>query len=141
MGDAFDLRRFVAAQDTGGTYDSAFAELRAGRKRGHWMWFVFPQIAGLGRSEMSRHYAISGPPEARAYLDHPVLGQRLLACASALLGLPGTDPVEVLGPVDAQKLKSCMTLFAHAAPESSVFTQVLDKFFAGDLDEATIRHL
>jgi uncharacterized protein (DUF1810 family) len=136
-----DLQRFVDAQDRGGTYDRALRELRAGRKEGHWIWFVFPQIAGLGRSETSRHYALSGLDEAAAYLAHPVLGPRLVESAQALLDLPGDDAVAVLGPVDATKLCSSMTLFASAAPDRPVFRQVLDRYFGGRLDEATTSRL
>jgi len=139
--DPFDLARFVDAQDSGGTYDQALGELRAGRKHSHWMWFVFPQIAGLGHSPMAQHYAISGLPEARAYLAHPVLGRRLVECARTLTGLAETDAVRVLGPVDAQKLRSSMTLFALAAPEEPVFRGVLDHWFAGVEDEATTSRL
>ena len=137
----FDLDRFVTAQDGGGTYDAALRELRAGRKTGHWMWFVFPQVAGLGRSPTAQHYAVSGLAEARAYLAHPVLGPRLVAAARALTGLPGSDPVAVLGSVDAQKLRSSMTLFAAADPGEPVFGEVLDRYFAGDRDEATLSRL
>jgi uncharacterized protein (DUF1810 family) len=133
------LSRFVDAQSSG-TYEQALGELRAGRKQGHWIWFVFPQIAGLGRSEMSRHYAISGLDEARAYLAHPVLGPRLVEAAQALLDLPGDDAVAVLGSIDATKLRSSMTLFAAAGSEP-VFGQVLDKYFAGRLDKETTRRL
>jgi uncharacterized protein (DUF1810 family) len=139
--DTFDLQRFVDAHDASQTYDSALAELRRGCKRGHWMWFVFPQLAGLGRSRTAQHYAISGLPEARAYLDHPLLGPRLLACARALLDAPSTDPVAVLGSIDARKLQSSMTLFAAAAPDQTVFPDVLDKFFGGSVDEATTSRL
>jgi uncharacterized protein (DUF1810 family) len=135
------LARFVEAQDTGGVYDSALRELRAGRKRGHWMWFVFPQLTGLGRSSTAQLYAISGLPETRAYLAHPVLGPRLVECAQALLDLDGGDPVAVLGSVDAQKLRSSMTLFALAAPDQPVFRAVLDRYFDGELDEATTSRL
>jgi uncharacterized protein (DUF1810 family) len=135
--DPFRLRRFVEAQDTGGVHDAALRELRAGRKRGHWMWFVFPQLTGLGHSPTAQLYAISGLPEAHAYLAHPVLGPRLVECARALTGLHGTDPVAVLGPVDAQKLRSSMTLFALAAPHEPVFRAVLDQYFGGELDERT----
>jgi uncharacterized protein (DUF1810 family) len=138
--DPFDLQRFLDAQDAGGTYDRALAELRAGRKQGHWIWFVLPQIAGLGRSETSRHYALAGLEEARAYLAHPVLGPRLVECARALLDLPGSDPVAVLGSVDAQKLQSSMTLFDRAGDEP-VFGQVLAKYFAGRPDEGTLGRL
>jgi uncharacterized protein (DUF1810 family) len=140
MTDAYGLQRFVDAQD-GGTYDAALRELRAGRKRSHWMWFVLPQIAGLGRSATAQHYAISGIEEARAYLAHPVLGPRLVECARALTGLGTTDPVAVLGGVDAQKLRSSMTLFAAAAPDEPVFGQVLDQYFGGATDPATARLL
>ncbi len=124
-----------------GTVEEALAELRAGRKRTHWMWFVFPQLAGLGRSATAQRYAVSGLDEARAYLAHPVLGPRLVECARALTGLPTTDPVRVLGPVDAQKLRSSMTLFAHAAPEEPVFRAVLDQYFSGAEDDATASRL
>ena len=133
----FDLQRFVDAQD-GGTYDGALAELRTGRKRGHWIWFVLPQIAGLGRSPTSQHYAIHSLDEARDYLTHPVLGPRLVECAQALLDLPGTPSAEeVLGPVDALKLRSSMTLFARAAPDEEAFQQVLDAFYGGEPDRRT----
>ena len=135
----FDLQRFVAAQAS--TYDQALAELRAGEKRTHWMWFVFPQIAGLGRSGMAQRFAISGLEEARAYLSHPVLGRRLVESARALTALDTDDPAAVMGPVDAMKLKSSMTLFALAAPDEPVFREVLDHYFAGELDEATTRRL
>ena len=137
----FDLERFVRAQDDGGTYEAAVAELRSGRKRSHWMWFVFPQVAGLGRSGMAQRFAISGLDEARAYLDHPVLGRRLVESARVLTGLDTADPVAVFGPVDAQKLRSSMTLFAVAAPEEPVFRGVLDHWFAGVEDEATTSRL
>ena len=137
----FGLQRFVEAQDRDGTYDQALRELRAGRKRSHWMWFVFPQIAGLGRSGTAQYYAVSGLAEARAYLAHPVLGERLRECAAALAGLDTTDPVAVFGSVDAQKLRSSMTLFAAAAPDEPVFGQVLDRFFGGALDDATTSRL
>ncbi len=134
-----DLQRFVDAQS--GTYDRVLAELRAGRKSSHWMWFVFPQVAGLGRSATAQHYAISGLDEARAYLAHPVLGPRLVESAQALTELPGSDPVQVLGPVDAVKLRSSMTLFAHAAPDEPVFRAVLDRYFGGAEDDATTSRL
>jgi uncharacterized protein (DUF1810 family) len=131
------LQRFVEAQDAGGTYDSALGELRAGRKRSHWMWFVLPQLTGLGRSDLAQRYALSGLDEAREYVAHPVLGPRLLACARVLAGLPTTDPAEVLGSVDAQKLHSSMTLFSLAAPEEPVFAEVLEKYFGSALDPGT----
>ena len=132
-----DLERFVTAQDSGGTYTAAVAELRAGRKRSHWMWFVFPQIAGLGMSEMSRRYAISSLEEARAYLAHPILGERLEECARILSELDGLSADEILGPVDAMKLRSSMTLFARAAPENPLFREILDRYFGGVADDAT----
>jgi uncharacterized protein (DUF1810 family) len=130
-----DLQRFVDAQSQ--TYDQALAELRAGRKRTHWMWFVLPQLAGLGRSAMAQRFALRDLDEAREYLAHPVLGRRLVECARALTALDTTDPVEVFGSVDAQKLRSSMTLFALAAPDQPVFREVLDHYFAGQLDEGT----
>jgi uncharacterized protein (DUF1810 family) len=137
----FDLDRFVAAQDQGGTYVDALGELRNGRKQGHWMWFVFPQIAGLGSSPMAQHYAISSLEEAKAYVDHPVLGPRLRDCCTALLDLPSSDPVQVLGHIDALKLRSSMTLFDRAAPDEPVFGRVLEKYYAGELDDATLSRL
>lgn len=141
MTDPFSLSRFVDAQDAGGTYDQALAELRAGRKTSHWMWFVLPQLAGLGSSAMAQRYAISGLKEARAYLAHPVLGPRLRECAQALTELETDDPVAVLGSIDAQKLRSSMTLFAWAAPDEPLFTAVLDQYFAGGEDTATTSRL
>ncbi len=137
---AQDVSRFVTAQDSGGTYASALAELRAGRKRSHWMWFVFPQVAGLGQSPTSVFFGVAGLAEARAYLEHPVLGARLVESCEALLGLGGTDPVAVLGGMDAVKLRSSMTLFARAAGEGAgeVFRAVLDRYFAGEEDPATM---
>jgi uncharacterized protein (DUF1810 family) len=135
------LQRFVDAQDDGGSFDRALAELRAGRKTSHWMWFVFPQVAGLGRSAMAQRYAISGADEARAYLAHPVLGERLRACARALTALQGTDPVAVLGGIDAQKLRSSMTLFAAVAPDEPLFAAVLDQYFDGATDPGTTSRL
>jgi uncharacterized protein (DUF1810 family) len=133
--DPFDLQRFLDAQAH--TYQQALDELRAGEKRTHWMWFVFPQLAGLGRSGMAQRFAISGLPEARAYLGHPTLGRRLIESARALTGLDTADPVAVFGPVDAMKLQSSMTLFARAAPDEPVFREVLDHYFGGREDDAT----
>ena len=135
--DPYDLQRFVAAQDTGGTYQRALAELKAGRKSSHWMWFVFPQIAGLGYSPMARTYAITSLAEARAYLAHPVLGARLTECAGVLAGLRGRTAEQVFGEIDALKLCSSMTLFLRAAPAEPVFRQVLDRYFGGMTDAAT----
>ena len=134
----FDLARFVTAQDDHAVYQRALDELRAGRKETHWMWFVFPQVAGLGHSGTARHFALSGLDEAVAYVDHPVLGPRLRECASALTSLPGNDAVAVLGPIDAMKLCSSMTLFAEAAPDEPVFREVLAKYFDGAPDQRTI---
>lgn len=133
------LDRFVEAQD--GVYDRALAELRAGRKASHWMWFVFPQIAGLGRSAMAQRYAITSLDEARAYLAHPVLGPRLVECARVLTELAGTSAEAVFGGIDAIKLRSSMTLFAHAAPEEPGFRAVLDRYFDGAEDPATLERL
>ena len=132
---AYDLDRFVAAQDP--IYRGVLEELRRGRKTGHWMWFVFPQIAGLGYSTMSRRYAIGSLDEARAYLAHPVLGARLRECTGLLLATGGRTAEAILGPIDAVKLRSCMTLFHRAAPEEPVFAQVLDRYYGGVADEAT----
>ena len=132
-----DLERFVTAQDSRGTYASAVDELRTGRKTSHWMWFVFPQIAGLGVSETSRRYAISSLEEARAYLAHPILGTRLQECVRVLNELSGSTAEEILGPVDAMKLRSSMTLFARAAPENPLFGAVLVRYFDGVADDAT----
>jgi uncharacterized protein (DUF1810 family) len=141
MNDPYRLERFVQAQDSNGTFQRAVAELRAGRKVGHWMWFVFPQIAGLGFSAMSQRYAISGLAEARGYLEHPVLGPRLVECATILAGTDGKSAAEILGHVDAMKLRSSMTLFAAAAPDRQVFSAVLTKYFGGTPDEATLERL
>ena len=135
--DPYHLQRFVAAQDAGRTYDHAAAELRTGRKTSHWMWFVFPQIAGLGYSPASRMYAITSLEEARAYLAHPVLGARLIECATILTGLTGRTAEQILGEVDALKLRSSITLFMCAAPREPVFRQVLDQYFGGEPDSAT----
>jgi uncharacterized protein (DUF1810 family) len=135
--DPYDLQRFVAAQDAGDTYDHATAELRSGRKTSHWMWFIFPQVAGLGYSPTSRTYAITSLAEARAYLAHPVLGARLIECAEILTRVPGRTAEQIFGEVDALKLRSCVTLFRHAAPGEPVFRQVLDQYFDGIPDSAT----
>ena len=137
VNDPFELQRFVDAQNAGGTYDAAVRELRNGRKHSHWMWFIFPQIAGLGRSATAQHFAVSGLDEAQAYLTHPILGPRLVECARILTELPGTDAVAILGPVDAQKLQSSMTLFAQAAPAEQLFHKVLERYFAGKVDDGT----
>jgi uncharacterized protein (DUF1810 family) len=133
--DPHDLERFVSAQHE--AYPSAVEQLRAGRKTGHWMWFVFPQIAGLGQSAMSQRYAIASLDQARAYLAHPVLGARLAECARILTELPGHDAEAVLGGIDAVKLRSSMTLFARASEDDSVYYAVLDQYFGGEPDPHT----
>ncbi len=131
----YDLDRFVIAQQH--AFDGALAELRAGRKTGHWIWFIFPQVAGLGHSDMSRFYAIASLDEARGYLGHPILGPRLRACAEAMLAVPARSAMEILGSVDATKLRSSMTLFRLVAPDEALFGQVLDRYFGGVPDPAT----
>ena len=138
MPDDFDLQRFVDAQRD--TYDRAIDELRRGRKASHWMWFVFPQLRGLGRSETSRSYGIDGIAEARTYAAHPLLGPRLRAACKAILAAPG-DAVAILGPIDAVKLRSSMTLFLRAAPDEPVYGSVLDRFFGGQADPVTLELL
>jgi uncharacterized protein (DUF1810 family) len=130
-----DLERFVAAQAD--RHEAILGELSRGRKTGHWMWFVFPQLAGLGRSDTARFYAIGSLEEARAYLGHPVLGPRLRECAAALLGVRGRTADEILGAVDARKLRSSMTLFHRAGPEEPVFREVLERYFDGSADDLT----
>jgi len=130
-----DLERFVEAQER--VYDGVLAELRSGRKTGHWIWYVFPQIAGLGSSAMSQRYAISSLSEAIAYLAHPVLGARLRECAGIVLDIRDRTAEEIFGSIDAMKLRSSMTLFHRAAPEEPVFAQVLDRYYGGAADEAT----
>lgn len=137
MPEGFDLERFVAAQDAGGTYDHAVAELRRGLKTTHWMWFVFPQVAGLGMSEMSRRYAIGSLDEARAYLEHPILGPRLRECAALVRDAQPERAEQIFGSIDTQKLRSSMTLFQRAAPAEAVFQAVLDRYFGGQPDPAT----
>ncbi len=137
--DPYDLGRFVAAQDAGGTYSRAVAELRRGRKTSHWMWFVFPQIAGLGQSPTSRTFAISSLEEARAYLAHPVLGPRLIECATIVAQAQGRTAEQMFGGIDALKLRSCVTLFLRADPGEPVLGQVLDRYFDGRPDPATDR--
>ena len=131
----FDLERFVSAQQ--GVYEGALRELRAGRKTGHWIWFIFPQLAGLGRSETSRFYGIVSFDEARAYLEHPVLGPRLRECVGAVLATSGVTTGQIFGSLDAMKVRSSMTLFHRAAPEEAVFEQVLKRFYGGVADATT----
>ena len=139
--DPWDLRRFVTAQDRHGSYDQALAELRAGRKQSHWIWFVFPQAAGLGHSPAAVTYAVSSVEEAREYLRHPVLGDRLRACARVVADSGAGSAEELLGGIDALKLRSSMTLFSRAAPDEPVFVDVLDRFYEGVPDPATERLL
>ena len=141
-GDAFDrhdLDRFVRAQRH--DYERALSEIRSGRKRSHWMWYVFPQYEGLGVSATSRRYAIKSVAEARAYLRHPVLGPRLMDCAEAARRVEGRSALAIFGSPDDLKLRSCATLFAAVSPPGSVFEQLLDRFFGGDRDDATLRLL
>jgi len=139
--DPYDLERFVRAQDADGIYGRALAELRAEHKIGHWMWFVFPQIAGLGQSETSRRYAVASLAEAGAYLRHPLLGPRLIECAHIVEGSRTLSATQTFGAVDAKKLHSCMTLFMRAAPEEPLFARVLERYFAGVPDRNTDRLL
>ena len=139
MSDAHDLSRFVDAQQ--GVYEIAFAEIRQGQKRSHWMWFVFPQYAGLGISPTSQRYAINSVAEAEAYLNHPTLGRRLLECAEALLRVEGRSAQQIFGSPDDMKLKSSATLFAHVSPAGSVFERVVQKYFGGKRDDRTLQLL
>jgi uncharacterized protein (DUF1810 family) len=139
MENDFQLGRFVEAQ--AGAYADAVEELRAGRKRTHWMWFIFPQIAGLGSSAIARHFAIRSLDEARAYLAHPVLGARLRECAEFVNRIEGISAHDIFGSPDDLKFRSCMTLFAQAEPAERVFRQVLEKFFGGEADRLTLERL
>jgi uncharacterized protein (DUF1810 family) len=139
MDDPFNLVRFVEAQAR--FYDAALAELRAGKKTGHWMWFVFPQVAGLGRSSVSQRFAISSLDEVRAYLEDPVLGPRLRTCVEAINGVSGKSAREIFGQPDDMKFRSSLTLFSQVAPEPSVFTEALQKYFNGHPDPLTIELL
>jgi uncharacterized protein (DUF1810 family) len=134
--DPFDLRRFVDAQTK--DYARALSELRAGRKTTHWMWYVLPQMRGLGTSSMAAHYGIGSLDEARAYLGHRVLGPRLIECAAAMNGLRGRSAAEVLGAIDAAKFRSCLTLFLAVEPGNAVLREALDKYYAGVHDERTL---
>ena len=135
----YDLSRFLEAQKN--SYDTALREIKAGRKRSHWMWYIFPQIRGLGYSAMAQHYAIRDLGEAREYVQHPVLGPRLIEISEALLALDESDPRRVMGSPDDLKLRSCMTLFQSAAPDQPVFGKVLDKFYDGSPDGRTLEIL
>lgn len=142
--DPHDLNRFVEAQKGSGglsSYETALAEVRAGDKVTHWMWYIFPQFAGLGFSSMAKKYAIQSREEAKAYLAHPVLGPRLIKCAEAALEVEGRSAFDIFGDPDDMKLRSCATLFAAVSPAGSVFHRLLDKFFGGEEDEKTLRLL
>ena len=135
--DPYDLNRFLQAQQN--DYQRALSEIRSGRKRSHWMWYIFPQYDGLGFSSTSKRYAIKSVAEAEAYLRHTILGPRLLQCAEAVLGVEGRSASELFGSPDDMKLRSCATLFATVSPPGSVFERVLEKFFRGVRDEKTLR--
>ena len=135
--DRHDLARFTHAQDEGRTYEHAIAELRAGRKTSHWMWFVFPQIAGLGRSATAQHFAIASLEEAKAYARHPVLGPRLTECTRLVAEWTDRTAEEIFGAIDSMKLRSSMTLFARAVPDDELFAAVLERCFGGVPDPAT----
>lgn len=137
--DPFELSRFISAQE--GAYARALGEIRGGSKRSHWMWFIFPQIDGLGSSATARHYAIRSAGEARAYLSHPILGKRLRECASALLAVEGRSASEIFGYPDDLKLRSSMTLFEAVSDPDSPFSQVLGRYYGGERDGATLRLL
>lgn len=139
MNDPFNLERFVEAQNE--VIEEVFAELREGHKRTHWMWFVFPQISGLGHSPMAERFAISGLPEAVAYLEHPILGQRLRECTNLVNAIQGRTISKIFGYPDDLKFHSCMTLFARAAPDNREFTEALHKYFGGEPDPITIKRL
>ena len=139
MADSHDLQRFVVAQH--GVHEVALAELRRGRKASHWMWFVFPQIAGLGLSAMSQRYAIGSLDEARAYLAHPVLGPRLVAGVEAVLAVQGRSAHDIFGSPDDRKVQSCLTLFERVDGAPAVFATALDRYYGGERDGATLRLL
>jgi uncharacterized protein (DUF1810 family) len=141
MGDQYRLNRFLDAQNQADTYESAVSELRTGQKVGHWMWFIFPQVTGLGRSPMSREFGISSIAEAQAYFRHPVLGPRLIECTRILMGIEGRNARDILGGIDAMKLRSSMTLFMTAEPEEPIFREALAKYFHGSADQETIVRL
>ncbi len=139
MEDPFDLNRFVEAQER--RYQNVVHELQRGRKTGHWIWYIFPQVEGLGFSATSRRYSISSMEEARAYLDHPVLGPRLLECAQLVMDVEGRSAEQIFGHPDCLKFRSCMTLFAHADPDARIFRDALEKYYDGAADPLTIERL
>lgn len=136
MNDVYDLNRFVQAQEA--DYERALSEIRSGQKRSHWMWYIFPQFDGLGLSLTSKRYSIKSVAEAKAYLNHPILGPRLIECTEAVLNVEGRSAHEIFGFPDYMKLKSCATLFAYVSPAKSVFDRLLDRFFQGKRDDKTL---
>jgi uncharacterized protein (DUF1810 family) len=139
MDDPYNLQRFVDAQQH--VFASVVAELRTGSKRGHWIWFVFPQLKGLGRTTQSNFFGISSVQEAAAYLRHPMLGQRLIECTQLVNAIEGRSAEDIFGEIDAMKFRSSMTLFAHATPENQIFTDALAKYYAGEFDPLTLDYL
>jgi uncharacterized protein (DUF1810 family) len=139
MSDPFDLQRFRNAQEP--VYATALAEIRAGRKQSHWMWFIFPQLAALGRSPTAKHYGLSGLAEAQAYFDHPILGPRLVACVRALMYVHFRTAHDIFGSPDDLKLRSCLTLFARAVPREPIFREALARYFKGEPDPLTVELL
>jgi uncharacterized protein (DUF1810 family) len=137
--DPFHLQRFVAAQAP--LYTQVSAEIAAGAKSSHWMWFIFPQLQGLGRSSTARHYGIGSLAEARAYALHPLLGARLRQCCALLMAVQGRSAPQIFGPIDALKLRSCLTLFERAVPHEPLFGRLLDRFYGGERDAATLQLL
>ena len=137
--DRYNLQRFVSAQDR--VFDQVLGELRAGCKMSHWIWFIFPQIEGLGRSPISHEYAISGRDEAKAYLQHPLLGSRLKQCAQLVLQVDGRSALDIFGSPDDMKFRSCMTLFAQVSPDDDIFQRALQKYYDGDPDQLTLDRL
>ena len=137
--DIFNLQRFVEAQNP--VYETVRAELKRGRKQSHWMWFIFPQVAGLGASVMATRYAISSSAEARPYLDHPTLGPRLRECTRLILAVEGRSAHEILGSPDDMKFRSCLTLFAYATADNQIFRDALQKYFDGEEDTLTVARL
>jgi uncharacterized protein (DUF1810 family) len=137
--DPFDLMRFVLAQE--GVYETALSEVKSGRKVSHWMWYIFPQLRGLGHSSMSRKYGISGIAEAQAYLEHPILGERLIRISEVVVQVKGRSAFDIFGSIDEMKLKSCATLFSHVPNSNPVFNRIIGKYFGGIYDHATLRLL
>jgi len=137
MKDVYNLQRFIEAQE--GVYEGACAELRRGRKTSHWMWFIFPQLRGLGSSSMAEYYGITSLAEAKSYLEHPLLGERLMKCSRIVTSIEGRSLREIFGSPDDMKFKSSMTLFAHAAAENSIFIEAISKFCDGKFDPLTLK--